>query len=134
MTDQVRVGGPDRSEARWGEQRPQPAGRTGADTRHQGPSRVDPRPFYSTANAEGEFRTSPGRCTRIGVSVARCSGDMDCRHQGFYSVGSSYDRETKVLTFFSYCDECGTRLAEVARLTYEPRFVATAPNARLRIG
>ena len=42
---------------------------------------------------------------------------MDCRHQGFYSVGSSYDRERKLLTFFSYCDECGTRLAEVAQLT-----------------
>jgi hypothetical protein len=40
-------------------------------------------------------------------------------------MSSSYDRETKVLTFFSRCDECGTRLTEVGQLTYEPRFVAT---------
>jgi hypothetical protein len=50
---------------------------------------------------------------------------VDCKHQGFYTISSSYDRETKVLTFFSRCDECGAWLTEVAQLPYEPRFVAT---------
>jgi len=75
--------------------------------------------------AEGEFRSRPGGCARIGVSAVRCSGEVDCRHQDFYTISSSYDRETKVLTFFLRCDKCGLRLTEVAQRTYESRFVAT---------
>ena len=50
---------------------------------------------------------------------------MQCRHQGFHTISSSYDRGTRLLTFFRRCDECGTRLTEVGQLVYEPRFVAT---------
>ncbi len=47
---------------------------------------------------------------------------MECEHQGFHTITSSYDRGTKILTCFRQCDECGARLAEVTRIVYEPRF------------
>jgi hypothetical protein len=50
------------------------------------------------------------------------TGAMRCKHQGFHSITSSYDRRTRTLIYFRRCDECGARLAEVERLAYEPRF------------
>ena len=50
---------------------------------------------------------------------------MRCRHKGFHTITSSYDRGTRTLTYFRHCDGCGARLGEVTRLAYEPRFVAT---------
>ena len=47
---------------------------------------------------------------------------MKCRHQGLHTFTSSYDRGAKILTYFSCCDDCGARLAEVSRVVYEPRF------------
>ena len=47
---------------------------------------------------------------------------MKCGHQGFHTFTSSYDRGTKILIYFSCCDDCGARLTEVSRLVYEPRF------------
>ena len=47
---------------------------------------------------------------------------MNCRHQGFHTVTSSYDRRRRVLIYFRCCDDCGTRLGEVGRVDYEPRF------------
>ena len=69
--------------------------------------------------------SAPGIKHRPGVSVVRCSGDVKCRHQGFHTITSSYDRETRVITYFRRCDECGALLSEFGRLAYEPRFVAT---------
>jgi hypothetical protein len=47
---------------------------------------------------------------------------MSCEHEGFHTITSSYDRGRRMLTYFRVCDECGARLAEVGRLSYEPRF------------
>lgn len=47
---------------------------------------------------------------------------MNCEHQGFHTIASSYDREAKILTCFRLCDECGARLTDVSRTSYEPRF------------
>lgn len=47
---------------------------------------------------------------------------MGCKHQGFHTISSSYDRGTRILVYFRRCDECGARLNEVSRLVYEPRF------------
>jgi hypothetical protein len=45
-----------------------------------------------------------------------------CKHQGFHTISSSYDRETMIMTCFRRCDRCGARLGDVSRLVYEPRF------------
>jgi hypothetical protein len=60
---------------------------------------------------------------------------MRCEHHGFHTITSSYDRETRILTYFRLCEECGARLAEVDRLAYEPKFdpagaPGVASNAR----
>ncbi len=47
---------------------------------------------------------------------------MNCGHQGVHTISSSYDRETRVLTWFRRCHECGARLSDVRRLAYEPHF------------
>jgi hypothetical protein len=49
---------------------------------------------------------------------------MQCGHRGFHTISSSYDRATRVLTFFRSCDDCGARVAEVGRFAYEPHFAA----------
>jgi hypothetical protein len=47
---------------------------------------------------------------------------MQCRHQGFHSITSSYDPKTRILTYVRRCDACGARLADFGRIAYEPRF------------
>jgi hypothetical protein len=47
---------------------------------------------------------------------------VKCKHEGFHTITSSYDRVRRVLIYFRRCDECGARVAEVRRLAYEPRF------------
>ena len=49
---------------------------------------------------------------------------MRCKHEGFHTITSSYDRRRRVLTCFRRCDDCGARLAEVDQFAYEPRYVA----------
>jgi hypothetical protein len=56
---------------------------------------------------------------------------MQCGHRGFHTISSSYDRKTRVLTFFRRCDDCGARVAEAGRLAYEPRFAATRVERRV---
>jgi hypothetical protein len=58
---------------------------------------------------------------------------MQCAHQGFHTISSSYDRATRVLAFFRRCDDCGARVAEVGRIAYEPRFAAMPVEARVAI-
>jgi hypothetical protein len=56
---------------------------------------------------------------------------MQCAHQGFHTISSSYDRATRVLAFFRRCDDCGARVAEVGRFAYEPRFAAMPVERRV---
>jgi hypothetical protein len=44
-----------------------------------------------------------------------------CRHDGFHSATSCYDRTAGVLRFMLVCDGCGAEVQEVARLRYRPR-------------
>jgi hypothetical protein len=47
---------------------------------------------------------------------------MDCKHLGFHSITSKYDREAGTLVYVETCDRCGVRLKEVYRLLYRPEF------------
>jgi hypothetical protein len=45
-----------------------------------------------------------------------------CRHDGFYSATSRYERQAGVLRFVLVCDGCGCEVREVGRVQYRPRF------------
>jgi hypothetical protein len=47
---------------------------------------------------------------------------MSCSHDGFHGIRSSYDRRRGVLVYFWTCERCGTRLRELRREDYRPRF------------
>lgn len=47
---------------------------------------------------------------------------MACRHDGFHSIGTSYDQRRGVLVFHWTCERCGARLSEARRERYRPRF------------
>ena len=47
---------------------------------------------------------------------------MDCAHEGFHGIRSSYDPRRGLLLFFWSCERCGTRLRELHREEYRPRF------------
>jgi hypothetical protein len=47
---------------------------------------------------------------------------MDCAHDGFHAIHSSYDRRRGLLVFFWRCERCGARLRELHREEYRPRF------------
>ena len=45
-----------------------------------------------------------------------------CAHDGFHSIGTSYDRRSGVLVFHWTCERCGARLSEARRERYRPSF------------
>ena len=47
---------------------------------------------------------------------------MECRHEGYHSIASRYDRRRGVLIFFWVCEQCGCRLGEAGRQNYRPTF------------
>lgn len=47
---------------------------------------------------------------------------MKCRHEGFHSVRSQYDRRSGVLVYMWTCDSCGEGLKEAKRLSYRPSY------------
>jgi hypothetical protein len=47
---------------------------------------------------------------------------MACPHDGFHGIRSAYDRRRELLVYFWTCERCGTRLGEVRREPYRPRF------------
>lgn len=47
---------------------------------------------------------------------------MHCKHNGFHSITSRYDRSVGVLVYLCVCESCGRELREVGRLHYRPRF------------
>jgi hypothetical protein len=58
---------------------------------------------------------------------------MECQHDGYHAIRSSYDRHRGVLTFVWICELCGSRLGEAGREEYRPAFNphdnAAAPHA-----
>lgn len=45
-----------------------------------------------------------------------------CRHDGFHSATSHYDRQAALLRFVLVCDSCGSEVREVESVQYRPRF------------
>jgi hypothetical protein len=45
-----------------------------------------------------------------------------CRHDGFHSATSHYDRRAAKLRFVLVCDACGAEVQEVTSIRYQPRF------------
>jgi hypothetical protein len=56
---------------------------------------------------------------------------MVCRHDGFHSIVTSYDRRDGILTYHWICERCGTRLGEARRETYRPSYVRGEAGAPL---
>jgi hypothetical protein len=50
------------------------------------------------------------------------NGRMACRHDGYHSVRSLYDRRRGLLIYFWTCERCGVRLDEVRREDYRPAY------------
>jgi hypothetical protein len=48
--------------------------------------------------------------------------EMDCKHAGFHSIRTIYDRQRGVLVYFWTCESCGKRLDEARRESYVPQF------------
>jgi hypothetical protein len=46
----------------------------------------------------------------------------ECKHQGFHSVSSRYDRGLGILAFILTCEHCGAELRELQRESYLPQF------------
>ena len=47
---------------------------------------------------------------------------MECQHDGYHAIGTSYDRRRGVLIFVWTCEQCGGRLGEAGRQRYRPAF------------
>jgi hypothetical protein len=56
---------------------------------------------------------------------------MSCRHTGFHSITSRYDRDSGTLVYLRVCELCGAVVREVERVRYRPRFAA-GPNGASR--
>ena len=57
---------------------------------------------------------------------------MECQHDGYHAIETSYDRRRGVLIFVWTCEQCGSRLGEAGRQKYRPAFrEPTATNAKL---
>jgi hypothetical protein len=51
-----------------------------------------------------------------------------CKHLGYYTPTSRYDRYRRELRFILICDDCGTGLDEVTKVPYEPQFAPFDDN------
>ena len=47
---------------------------------------------------------------------------MRCRHTGFHSITSRYDRDGGTLVYLRVCERCGAAVTEVLRVSYRPRY------------
>ena len=45
---------------------------------------------------------------------------MECQHDGYHAIGTSYDRRRGMLIFVWTCEQCGSRLGEAGRQKYRP--------------
>jgi hypothetical protein len=53
-----------------------------------------------------------------------------CDHSGLHSGIGRYSRQFKAIRFVLVCDTCGAECREVHVETYEPAFLADAPQNR----
>lgn len=49
---------------------------------------------------------------------------MPCRHTGFHSITSRYDRDSGTPVYLRVCERCGAAVTEVERVSDRPRFEA----------
>jgi hypothetical protein len=47
---------------------------------------------------------------------------MECAHDGFHGIRSSYDQQRGLLLYFWTCERCGKQLKECRREEYRPSF------------
>jgi hypothetical protein len=57
---------------------------------------------------------------------------MPCRHTGFHSITSRYDRDDGMLVYLRVCERCGATVTEVERVGYRPRFEVAPYGASRR--
>jgi hypothetical protein len=57
---------------------------------------------------------------------------VNCSHDGYRSIITSYDRPGGVLIYFWACEQCGAILDEAGRQKYQPRFIPL-PNQHQRV-
>jgi hypothetical protein len=53
-----------------------------------------------------------------------------CRHAGFHTPRSSYDRGSGTLKFIEVCDDCGQTLRVLHSLPYRPSPQSSSSSAR----
>jgi hypothetical protein len=46
----------------------------------------------------------------------------NCNHETLHSITTEYDRDRGVLVYYRECEDCGSRLSDVARVDYRPEF------------
>jgi hypothetical protein len=59
---------------------------------------------------------------------------MECRHNGFRSVSSSYSGHAGLLVYYWVCDRCGARLDEIQRERYRPAYDPHGNDPFLAVG
>jgi hypothetical protein len=47
---------------------------------------------------------------------------MECSHNEYRSIDSSYDHPRGMLVYFWRCERCGARLGEAQRVRYRPQY------------
>jgi hypothetical protein len=52
-----------------------------------------------------------------------------CRHHGFHTPTSRYDRAAATLRFVSVCDECGEDVRLLDSLPYKPSYQSSSSSA-----
>jgi hypothetical protein len=57
---------------------------------------------------------------------------MNCGHDSYRTIDSSYDRRRAVLVFYWRCERCSTRLGEAGRVSYRPQFQPHSDGAVAR--
>ena len=57
---------------------------------------------------------------------------MRCRHTGFHSITSRYERDSGTLVYVRVCERCGAVVTEVERVSYRPRYEAKPYGASRR--
>jgi hypothetical protein len=47
---------------------------------------------------------------------------MDCGHNTYRTIDSSYDHRRGLFVYYWRCEQCGERLGEAGRLSYRPNY------------
>jgi hypothetical protein len=52
-----------------------------------------------------------------------------CRHRGFHTPTSRYDRAAAMLRFVEVCDDCGKEVRVLNSLPYRPSYQSSSSSA-----